>query len=100
VDINRDKFMLLGLLLLLLGLQLRFVETFVLTESSTRFLAKRSAQAEPVSSPWKLPMSVAAQSPLPLPRKRIHPPRWLGYALLSVGIVLVLHSLAMKKPGT
>ena len=35
----------------------------------------------------------------PTPRRTIHPPEWIGYALLSVGSVLVLHSLAMKKPG-
>ncbi len=99
-NISRDTFMLLGLLLLLLGLQLRFVETFVLNENSTRFLVRRSARAEPATSLWKLPMSVAAESPMRVSRKRISPPRWLGYAFLSVGVVLVLQSLAMKKPGT
>jgi hypothetical protein len=32
-------------------------------------------------------------------RKVVEPPQWLGYALLSIGSVLVLHSLAMPKPG-
>lgn len=99
MDVNRNQFMLIGLLLLLLGLQLRFVDTFVLSESSTRFLAKRSAEAEPATSPWKWPVTLAAHGPMPMQRKRIQPPRWLAYALISIGVVLMLHSLAMKKPG-
>jgi hypothetical protein len=99
MDINRNQFMLIGVLLFLLGLQFRFVDTFVLNEPSTRFLAKRSAQAENSTSPWKLPLSMVANGQVPVQRTRIQPPRWLSYALLSVGAVLILHSIAMKKPG-
>jgi hypothetical protein len=31
--------------------------------------------------------------------REIKPPKWIGYSLLSVGGVLVLHALSMKKPG-
>jgi hypothetical protein len=99
MDINRNQFMLIGILLLLLGLQFRFVDTFVLNEPSTRFLAKRSAQAESTTSPWKLPMSLVANGQVPMQRTRIRPPRWLSYALLAIGAVLTLHSIAMKKTG-
>jgi hypothetical protein len=99
MELNRNQFMLIGFLLFLLGLQFRFVDTFVLNEPSTRFLARRSAQAEPSTSPWRLPMSMAASGQIPVQRTRIRPPRWLSYALLSVGGVLMLHSIAMKKPG-
>jgi hypothetical protein len=34
-----------------------------------------------------------------VPRKKVRPPGWLAWALISVGGVFVLHSLAMKKPG-
>jgi hypothetical protein len=44
-------------------------------------------------------VTLSAQNPLSTNRKRIRPPRWLHYALLSIGGVLMLHSLAMKKPG-
>jgi hypothetical protein len=47
-----------------------------------------------------LPVTLSTQSPLTTNRKRIRPPRWLHLALLSAGGVLVLHSLALKKPGT
>lgn len=33
------------------------------------------------------------------PAKTFQPPEWIGWALLSIGAVLVLHSLAMPKPG-
>ena len=33
------------------------------------------------------------------PRKVLQPPEWLGWCLMSVGAVLILHSLAMKGPG-
>jgi hypothetical protein len=33
------------------------------------------------------------------PKKVVQPPEWLGWCLMSIGGVLVLHSLAMRKPG-
>jgi hypothetical protein len=33
------------------------------------------------------------------PRKVLQPPEWLGWAIISVGAVFVLHSLAMPKPS-
>ena len=33
-----------------------------------------------------------------LPPKTFRPPEWLGWSLLSIGSVLVLHSWGMKKP--
>ena len=39
-----------------------------------------------------------ASAPL-APNHRIHPPNWLGWSLISVGSVLILYSLALKKPG-
>ena len=40
------------------------------------------------------------ECPIIVKRKhRVEPPSWLGWALVSVGSVLILHSLALKKPG-
>jgi hypothetical protein len=33
-------------------------------------------------------------------RKVISPPDWIGWSLISIGSVLILHSWGMKKPGT
>jgi hypothetical protein len=97
MDINRNQFLLIGLVLLLLGLQVRLVDTYVLNESSTRFLARRAVKAEKASI-WSWPTALAAQGTLPLERKRFQPPRWIAWALLCTGAVLTFHSFALKKP--
>lgn len=98
MDLNRNQFMLIGLVLLLLGLQLRLIDTFVLNEKSTRFLAQQKVKAQQQET-WTFPASLAAKAPIPVvARKKIHPPPWLGLTLISVGAVLVLHSLVMRKP--
>jgi hypothetical protein len=98
MELNRNQFLLIGLVLVLLGLQLRFVDTYVLNENSTKFLAKQAGRSD-ATSIWALPVSLATQGEM-APRKRVQPPRWIAWALISVGGVFVLHSLAMKKPGT
>ncbi|NLF71746.1 MAG: hypothetical protein GX575_22170 [Candidatus Anammoximicrobium sp.] len=97
MELNRNQFCLIGLVLILLGLQLRYVDTFVLSESSTKFLARQAGRTE-ATSVWTLPVALATQNGM-TPRKKVKPPRWLAWALISVGGVFVLHSLAMKKPG-
>lgn len=97
MELNRNQFLLIGLVLILLGLQLRLVDTYVLNEQSTRFLAKQAGRTE-ATSMWAMPVSLATQGEL-APRKRVRPPRWIAWALMSAGGVFVLHSLAMKKPG-
>ncbi|HXT59096.1 MAG TPA: hypothetical protein VN699_10695 [Pirellulales bacterium] len=92
MEFNRNHYFLAGIVLLLVGIQLRMVDAFVLNESTTRFLSQQSGGA-----------AGAAGSILPAigptPRKTVRPPEWLGWALMSVGSVLVLHALAMKGPG-
>jgi hypothetical protein len=96
VEINRNQYFMLGLVILLLGLQVRMVETFVLNEKASRFLAERLS---PLSDGDEANRSYLA-SVGPTPRRTVRPPNWLGYALMSIGAVLVLHSLAMKRPGS
>ena len=99
MDFNSNQFFMAGLVVFLLGIQLRMVEAFVLNERSTQFLAQRIQQLKgnQVASAGDLPSLFAAQGPVA--KKRIEPPKWLGWALVSVGSILILHSLAMKKPG-
>ena len=97
MELNRNQFLLIGLVLVLLGLQLRFVDTYVLNEQSTKFLARQAGRSD-ATSMWALPVSLASGDGM-APRTKVRPPRWIAFAVLSVGGVLVLHSLAMKKPG-
>lgn len=96
MEMNRNQYFMLGLIVLMIGLQLRFVQTFVLNERTTQFLARRMQDTQ-LASAKKMPSLIAASAPIA--KKPISPPRWLGYSLISIGSVLVLHSLAMKKPG-
>lgn len=93
MDFNRNHYFMAGLVVLVLGIQMRLVDSFVLTPKSTRFLATRF-QNEPGSGIARIVPSGG-----PGPRKTLRPPEWLGWALISIGSVLILHSLAMPRPG-
>ena len=96
MELNRNQFFLLGTVLLLLGLQVRMVDTYVLTPKCTRLLAEKTGHpmAAAIEAVDQLGGSEsAAVAPHPL-----KPPDWLGWSLMSIGAVLILHSLAMKKP--
>jgi len=94
MEINRNHYFLAGLVILMLGIQIRMVDSFVLSSESTRFLASRLPNAKGATFATMVPAGSSAG-----PRKTLHPPEWLGWALLSVGSVLVLHSLAMPRPA-
>ena len=95
MEINRNQFMMIGLVVLALGIQFRMVESFVLNQKATEIIAKRLKKTETVATAF-----VPSLTSSPPPAKRtVKPPRWLGFMLLSVGGVLVLHSLAMPRPG-
>jgi hypothetical protein len=90
MEFNRNHYFMLGLVLLFLGIQFRLVEGVVLNEKVSQALAHREAETQRRSI-------LAAIGPSP--HHTVHLPSWLGWALMSTGSVLVLHSLAMKKPG-
>lgn len=94
MEINRNQYFMVGLVLLLLGLQVRMVENYVLNEKASHFLAERLTLSSDSDSSGQF-MPAAG----PTPRRTLRPPAWLGYALMSAGAVLGLHSLAMKRPG-
>jgi hypothetical protein len=97
---NRHHFFLIGLIVLYVGLQFRFVESYVLNEKSSRFLAQRLGSAPEAPA---INMIGLTQRILPgattSAQRTMTPPEWIGWALISIGSVLVLHSLAMPKPG-
>jgi hypothetical protein len=95
MDLNRNQFFFLGLVVLLIGLQVRLVSSYVLNPKATKFLAERTGQSQPVSASF-FALTGGTDS---APRKVLEPPEWLGWCLMSVGAVLVLHSLALQRPG-
>ena len=92
MEFNRNHYFMAGIVLLLLGIQLRMIDAFVLNESTSRFIAQRAAGS--ASAAVSILPSIG-----PAPRRTVKPPDWLGWALMSVGSVLILHALAMKGPG-
>ena len=97
MELNRNHYFAVGTIILLLGLQLRFVESVRLTKESTQFLAEKFKKSEPAVDPN--PFSALLAVPTTNYSKTIEPPKWLGWSLLSVGAVLVIHSLTMRPPG-
>lgn len=84
---RRNHILFAGLLLFLLGLQFRLVPSFSLNERSSRFVSARLGdRGTPAAGVW----------PGQQPGRSIHPPRWLGLALMSAGAVLTIKSLSMK----
>jgi hypothetical protein len=99
MELNRNQYLMAGLVVLMLGIQMRLVETFVLNEHATQFLAQRIQQikGQQIASASDMRTLYASQGPIA--QKPLSPPDWLGFSLVSVGSVLVLYSLALKKPG-
>ena len=95
MDLNRNQFFFIGLVVLMLGLQVRYVSAYVLNPEATKFLAERTGQSSPASTTF---FAAVAGTPA-APRKVFQPSEWLSWCLISVGAVLCLHSLAMPKPG-
>lgn len=93
MELNRNHYFMAGVVLLLLGIQLRLVDSYVLNEQSTRLLTPQA------SSSGLMNVRPFIQSVTPAPHKVVKPPEALGWALMSVGSVLILHALAMKAPG-
>jgi hypothetical protein len=83
---TRHHLLLAGLLLFLLGVQFRIVDSFTLNERSSHFVAARLGGGGGPAAAWQAPTL----------RKVVQPPRWLGLALMSMGAVLTVKSLSTK----
>ena len=95
MDINRNQYFLIGLVVLLLGLQFRLIDSVLLTPECTKFLAERTGH--PVAAADNA-MENLLGAEAKLPPKTFQSPDWVGYSLLSLGAVLILHSFAMGRP--
>ncbi len=98
MQFNRHHYYAIGIIVLLLGIQVHLVKSYVLTDQATTFLA-RNVDKLPVEQPQSFGTYLAASGPRPTIKKTITPPNWLGWAMMSVGSVLILHSWALPKPN-
>ena len=94
MEMTRNRYFLLGILLILLGAQFRMIDSFVLNESTTRALARVSKETPMASND---PIASLIMDVHPSPTKKIVPPRWFSLALIAVGSVVSLHALAIPR---
>lgn len=94
MSLYRNRYFLVGILLILLGIQFRMVHSFVLNEPTTRVLARFDKSKSVASNRG---MSSLLMQVYPTPTKRVEPPRWLGLAMITVGAVISCHALAIPR---
>ncbi len=94
MSLYRNRYFLVGILLLLLGIQFRMVHSFVLNEQTTRVLARFDKSKSIADNTG---ITTLLSQVYPNPTKRVEPPRWLGLAMITVGAVISLHAIAIPK---
>lgn len=99
------RLFLAGVVALLLGIQFRFVDTFVLNERVSKLLKNKKQVASAIydegdyasqsysdyDPTWD---SGLATGPV---RRELKPPRWLGWSLIHAGVVLILTCPCFRK---
>ena len=92
LDMTRNQFFMIGMVLLLLGIEFRLVERVELTPECTQILFKQTSSQLASGASSLLGLGT------PVVKKTIPIPDAVGWGLLCAGGVLVLHSWAMRKP--
>lgn len=90
----RNRYLLAGFLLLLVGIQFRMIHSFVLNEPATRALARFGKQA---SISQQTTVQSFLLNVVPNPTKTVTPPRWFGLSMITIGAVVVFHALVIPK---
>ena len=94
MSMYRNRYFLAGILLILVGIQFRMVDSFVLNESAYTALTRVSKKATVADNSS---MSSMLMSVYPAQTKRVEPPRWLGLAMIAVGSIVACHAIAIPK---
>ncbi len=95
MDFDRNRYFMIGMVLFLLGIQFRMVESFVLNETSTRALARIAKDSQLASQDVTTDIYMAVH---PEPKKKVKPPHWLGWVLMTTGGVICLHAMILPRP--
>ena len=88
------RYYIVGIVALMIGLQFRAVDSFVLTQRASTFIEQKvRTSGVQTESPYASVLMTAG----PVPKKTLTPPRWMGWALLSVGGVMMLHGVSSRR---
>lgn len=93
MELTRNHYLIIGVILLGLGIQFRYVKTMVFNEPATKWINENFGPPPQTASVGIM------QSFGPVTKRSYTPPPWLGWALMSLGGVIVLNSLVMNKPS-
>ena len=102
MELNRNHYFMIGIVALLVGIQFRMVDAYVLTEEASKVVTKyvKNAKAEQRQQNPPTLFFFSEPPPILIPKQhKWHPPKSIGWFLVSGGAVLILHSLAMKRPA-
>lgn len=93
---NRDSCFFVGVLLLLIGAEFRYVERITLSQPVTEVIAHYT---QPEQGAAQRSFNGIFQSVGQAGGRRVvEPPKWLGLAVVSAGVVFALQSFVMPKP--
>jgi hypothetical protein len=84
---SKFQFYLAGIIILLFGFEAKRIDSFTLNGAASQMV--NQALGAPATG------YVSSFSPAPL--RTVDTPEWLGYLMLTVGSVSILHGLAMKN---
>jgi len=102
-----------GFLLVLIGIQLNFVQTYTLSARATKFWAERIADPSDLTdlqtsfngNPSTTPFSQASYRPFAQPvdrpmflrAKQITPPNWICWPVIFVGAFFCVQGILLKR---
>lgn len=106
---SRTSIMTIGFLLILIGIKLSLVESYVLSQSATKFWMERVEDPSVAVQNNLNPYGQAAQFPSlfqqasfgaaapAMPQKTVTPPKWACWPTIFFGFVLLLHGISMRR---
>ncbi len=95
MELNRNHYFMIGLVILFIGIQGRMVYSVELTPKCVKFLADKTGH--PMAAAIKAADNISGAGKTVAPSKTIVFPEYAGWSSLSIGAVLILHALAMPK---
>ncbi len=94
MELTRNHYFVIGVVLILLGVQVRMVDSFVLNKAASERFIPKPEKTLAAGFPFNTMVASTTDA-----RKTVTPAPWMGWLVLSAGAVLTLHSLAMQKPS-